>query len=82
MINEYIEALSENKTEREWVNYAERKAIAAGFKSFEANRKYKPGDKVYFINRRKNFAAFIEPSANTVLDVTVCLSSILSSSPK
>lgn len=59
MTNEYIEALSENKTEREWVDFAERKAVAAGFKSFEANRKYKPGDKVYFINRRKNFAAFI-----------------------
>lgn len=59
MINEYIEALSQNKTEREWVDFAERKAVAAGFKSFEANRKYKPGDKVYFINRRKNFAAFI-----------------------
>ena len=59
MTNDYIEALSENKTEREWVDFAERKAVAAGFKSFEANRKYKPGDKVYFINRRKNFAAFI-----------------------
>lgn len=59
MTNEYIEALSENKTEREWVDFAERKAVAAGFKSFETNRKYKPGDKVYFINRRKNFAAFI-----------------------
>lgn len=59
MTNEYIEALSQNKTEREWVDFAERKAVAAGFKSFEANRKYKPGDKVYFINRRKNFAAFI-----------------------
>ena len=59
MTNEYIEALSQNKTEREWVDFAERKAVAAGFKAFEANRKYKPGDKVYFINRRKNFAAFI-----------------------
>lgn len=59
MTNEYIEALSQNKTEREWVDFAERKAVAAGFKSFEADRKYKPGDKVYFINRRKNFAAFI-----------------------
>lgn len=59
MTNEYIEALSQNKTEREWVDFAERKAVAAGFKSFEANRKYKSGDKVYFINRRKNFAAFI-----------------------
>lgn len=59
MTNEYIEALSQNKTEREWVDFAERKAVAAGFKSFEAGRKYKPGDKVYFINRRKNFAAFI-----------------------
>ena len=59
MTNEYIETLSQNKTEREWVDFAERKAVAAGFKSFEANRKYKPGDKVYFINRRKNFAAFI-----------------------
>ncbi len=59
MTNEYIEALSQNKTEREWVDFAERKAVAAGFKPFEANRKYKPGDKVYFINRHKNFAAFI-----------------------
>ena len=59
MTNEYIEALSQNKTEREWVDFAERKAVAAGFKPFEVNRKYNPGDKVYFINRHKNFAAFI-----------------------
>lgn len=59
MTNEYIEALSQNKTEREWVDFAERKAVAAGFKPFEVNRKYNPGDKVYFINRHKNFVAFI-----------------------
>lgn len=59
LIPNYITALSENKTEREWVNYAEKWAIKSKFKLFNPNTTYKPGDKVYFINRRKNFAAFI-----------------------
>ena len=59
LIDNYISALSEYKTEREWVDFAEKTALKHNFKPFTPDTSYNPGDKVYFINRRKNFAAFI-----------------------
>ena len=58
-IKNYIHALSSCKTEREWVQEAETIAIQHGFSKFNAANNYKPGDKVYFVNRKKNFAAFV-----------------------
>ena len=60
LIDDYIDFLNTCKTERECVAEAEKLAIRKGFKLFDAYKTYQPGDKVYFTNRKKNFAAFIE----------------------
>ena len=57
--DDYIKFLSDCKTERECVAEAEKLAIQKGFQPFNQNSTYHSGDKVYFINRKKNFAAFI-----------------------
>ena len=59
LIDDYIDFLNSCKTERECVAEAEKLAIRKGFKLFDAYKTYQPGDKVYFTNRKKNFAAFI-----------------------
>lgn len=58
-IKNYMHCLSTCKTEREWVQEAETIAVQRGFSKFNASCNYKPGDKVYFVNRKKNFAAFV-----------------------
>lgn len=64
-IKNYMHCLSTCKTEREWVQEAETIAVQRGFSKFNASCDYKPGDKVYFVNRKKNFAAFIIGKYNT-----------------
>lgn len=58
-VKNYMDCMSRCKTEREWVTEAELIALKHGFSKFNYDLVYKPGDKVYFINRKKNFAAFI-----------------------
>lgn len=58
-INEYIEFLSQNKTERECVTYAERILRNNGFKTRSEYIDLKTGDKVYYKNKDKNIAAFV-----------------------
>ena len=58
-INEYIEFLSQNKTERECVTYAERILRNNGFKTRSEYFDLKTGDKVYYKNKDKNIAAFV-----------------------
>lgn len=50
----YMTFLDEAKTEREAVLESKRLAEKAGFKEYEWGKKYKPGDRVYLINRNKN----------------------------
>lgn len=50
----YKAFLDAGKTERECVVYAEKLALAAGYQPFERSKRYKTGDKVYYINRGKN----------------------------
>lgn len=58
-IKNYIEFLSQNKTERECVAFAERELRNHGFKSRKEFDYLQSGDKVYFKNKDKNIAAFI-----------------------
>lgn len=58
-IENYINFISTCKTERLCVDYAIKAAKAKGFKPFAINEPLTPGSKVYFVNRDKNFAAFI-----------------------
>ena len=55
----YKEFLSKSKTERLAVIEAVKLLEAADFKSAESLKGLKAGDKVYFINRKKNVCAFI-----------------------
>ena len=58
-IKNYIDFLSQNKTERECVAFAERELRNHGFKSRKEFSNLSIGDKVYFKNKDKNIAAFI-----------------------
>ena len=49
----YIEFLNIAKTEREVTDYMLSAAQKAGYTEFDKSKKYKPGDKVYRVNRDK-----------------------------
>lgn len=55
----YKEYLSASKTERLAVSNAVKLAEAKGFKPLEAYEKLVPGDKVYFVNKKKNFVCYV-----------------------
>ncbi len=55
----YMEFLSNGKTERECVKESIILAEAQGFKPLDAYEKLKSGDKVYVVNKNKNIALFI-----------------------
>ena len=50
---DYIAFLNAAKTEREVAGYTVKAAEAAGFTPFDKQKKYQPGDKVYYQNREK-----------------------------
>ena len=57
--DEYIEFLSNAKTERESVKIAIKLAEAKGFKDIKSFKELKAGDKVYATNKGKNIACFV-----------------------
>ena len=66
---EYKAFLDEAKTERCAVGFIEREAKKAGFVPFEKKKKYKAGDKVYYVNREKAVILAVigsEPISNGV----------------
>lgn len=50
----YKKFLNDNKTEREVAKFVVAEAEKRGFKPFDRNAKYAPGDKVYYLNRNKS----------------------------
>ena len=52
----YKEFLNEGKTEREFTAKAVELLKAAGYEPLDLTKSYKPGDKVYFVNRGKSLA--------------------------
>ena len=56
---DYKKFITVGKTERLCVKEAVRIAEASGFKEFKTYSSLKKGDKVYFTNKNKNFAAFV-----------------------
>ena len=50
---EYKNFLNKGKTEREAAEYIIKKAQAKGFKPFNREHSFVPGDKVYYVNREK-----------------------------
>lgn len=55
---EYEDFISLRKTEREQVKGSKELLEEEGFVEFKKGMKLKPQDKVYFVNRKKNIAAF------------------------
>lgn len=53
----YKRFLDAGKTERECVKEAEKMLLAAGYVEFDETQNYKPGDKVYMIQRSKAIVA-------------------------
>lgn len=49
----YKAFLNEGKTERECVEAAVKRIEAAGYTAIDFTKQYQPGDKVYFVNRKK-----------------------------
>lgn len=65
----YKAFLDAAKTEREATVFIEREAKAKGFVSFDKNKTYKTGDKVYYVNREKSVILAVigkEPIENGV----------------
>lgn len=58
-IDNYIQFISNCKTERECVEFAVKTAVENGFEKYDNSKAYGPGDKVFFVNRDKNFGAFV-----------------------
>lgn len=52
----YKNFIDEGKIEREAVKKAESIALENGFEKYDISKKYKPGDRIYVINRNKNIA--------------------------
>lgn len=50
----YKKFLDAGKTEREAASFIEREAKAKGFAPFDPKKTYKPGDKIYYLNRGKS----------------------------
>ena len=52
--DQYMDFLNRSKTEREIINSSETIVREHGFREISEFESIKPGDKVYFVNRRKN----------------------------
>lgn len=52
----YKDFLNEGKTEREFAAKAVELLQAAGYEPLDLSKQYKPGDKVYYVNRGKSLA--------------------------
>lgn len=55
----YKKFIDKSKTEREAVKTAVKMAENMGFKPFEQDKKYIPGDRIYYVNRHKAIALAI-----------------------
>lgn len=59
----YKRFLDKSKTEREAVSFAVDAAKANGFSQYDPDKKYAPGDKVYYVNRMKSVMLAVIGSA-------------------
>ncbi len=56
---QYKEFLNGSKTERKACEYAQMLAKEKGFELFSKDKKYKPGDRAYYVNRDKNIVLIV-----------------------
>ncbi len=69
--DEYIEFLSENKTEREITTFSVNECKKLGYKDLNDVKTLKAGDKIYAVNRGKNIACFIIGSEDILNGINV-----------
>ena len=72
----YKEFLDNSPVEREAVKYSVKLAKEKGFVEFQQDKKYNPGDKVYFINRDKAVAFAVIGKNGTKNGVRLAISHI------
>lgn len=71
--NGYKDFINQSKTEREAAHFAAEEAEKQGFVLYDRKKKYKAGDKVYYVNRNKSIALAVigtedlEQGANIVI---------------
>ncbi|MGN1039486.1 MAG: hypothetical protein ACI4PI_02225, partial [Oscillospiraceae bacterium] len=67
----YINFLNNCKTERETIKYIQQIATKYGYKRFDKNINYKPGDKIYF--NIKNKSIILSTIGNFQLSNGTCI---------
>ncbi len=72
----YKDFLDNSPVEREAVEYSVRLAQQNGFKPFEPDKKYQPGEKIYYINRRKAVALAVIGKSGTKNGVLLSIAHI------
>ena len=72
----YKDFIAVAKTEREATKYIEDIAVKKGYKKFDKNSKYKPGDKIFFNNRLKSIILCTIGSESIKKGVNFCVSHI------
>ena len=78
--DQYMDFLNRSKTEREIINSSEAIVREHGFREISEFESIKPGDKVYFVNRRKNI--FIAVIGTEPLDKGVNIVGAHADSPR
>lgn len=73
---DYKNFLDVSKTERESVKFTLEKAKKAGFTEFDKFKKYKPGDKVYIVNRGHAIALVVMGKQGTKQGVKLAISHV------
>ncbi len=74
--DKYKEFLGICKTEREATGYTVDRAKKAGFKEFNKNEVYKPGDKIYFLHKNKTLVLAVIGKDNFENGVNFAISHI------
>lgn len=73
---DYKVFLNEAKTEREAVEYSIKLAKKHGFEEFDLNKKYNPGDKIYYVNRKKSIVFSIIGKKGTKEGINITVAHI------
>ena len=72
----YREFIDLAKTEREASAYAAERAKENGFTEFDRKKTYKPGDKVYYVNRKKSIMLAVIGSSDIELGADIIVSHV------
>lgn len=72
----YMDYINKSKVEREAVITTEKIAVESGFEKYDITKQYKPGDRIYTINRGKNIAMAVVGKNGTKNGVRLAIAHI------